>query len=119
MSFTVSAFQDMYASMVPNDQVLVDLLVSNGADGYDEYPGLRAYVMGYRPDEVIDGNSIELNDTRCIILAPDLPAGLRHLERRDRVRLQQDGKAYAVIRWDTKTRRVGSILLAVEAQLRG
>lgn len=119
MSFDLAAFKQMYATMATNDMVRVDIMLSDGVGGYVTYPDIRAFVSGYRPQEVVPGGPIETNDTRCIILAEDLPADLRPLGRGDRILLQSDGKAYSVQRWDTKTRRVGTNLLAAEATLRG
>lgn len=120
MSFDVAAFKSMYAGMATNDHVLLDIELSDGVGGYTVgATGVRAFVSGYRPQDIVDGSSLQANDTRCIILADDLPGGLRPLEKRDRIRLQTDGKAYSVVKWDVKTRRVGPTLLAAEAQLRG
>lgn len=117
--FDTQAFQTMYAAAFANDHVLIDILLSDGAGGYTETPGLRAWVSGYSPDEMVSGSSIETNDTKCIILGEDIPDGLRRLERKDRIRLQTDGKLYSIMAWDAKTRRVGDIVLAVNARLRG
>lgn len=117
--FDVSAFQTMYAASFANDHVLVDILLSDGTGGYNSTLGLRAFVSGYSPQEMVSGDSIQSNDTKCIILGEDLPDGMRRLERKDRIRLQADGKLYSIMAWDDKTRRIGDVVLAVNARLRG
>ena len=117
MSFSSSnAYRSVYARFAADLGITVTVRVNNGT-GFDDYPNIRAFKRNHDPADLIAGGVLQTNDVDLIILAEDLPGGLRPLERKDRITLD-DGKDYAVIEWDHNTRTIGSGDVAVNATVR-
>ncbi len=114
--FDSAQYRDIYDRFLGPLSQDITLQVNNGTD-FDEYPGVRAHVSKWQERDLVPGSSIELGDTRLIIRAETLPAGLRPLEKKDRVYI--DGKLYGVIHWDAVSRKVGDREIAVECTVRG
>ncbi|MCA0944494.1 hypothetical protein LCM08_06195 [Salipiger pacificus] len=92
----------------------IDLLVNNGA-GFDEYPSVPAMVRGFSLDELV--GDVQLGDVKVLILADDLPEGVKLRSRRDRLRI--NGEVYGVIVADPNTRAIAGQTIAWEIQARG
>lgn len=114
--FNAAQYQNMYSRFMGPLAQPVILMINNGA-GWDSYPDVMAHVSRYRESDLIPGGSIRLGDLRLVILAEDLPAGVTRMGLDDRIEV--DGRALAVINWDSNTRSVGDTVIAIEAAVRG
>lgn len=110
-------FQSMH------DMVVADLgvdeavtIMENNGTGFTNHPS-RAVVHQHRESDLVPGGSIQQGDLKVIISATRWPAGLRDLERKDRILIQ--GRPYSVVHFDRFTRTVGGAPVAYEASVRG
>jgi hypothetical protein len=116
MAFSAAQYKAMYNRFLGNMAKTVTLRYNNGVD-YDVYTGVLAYVTRYREADLVPGGSIEIGDLRLIIPTDNMPAGLRNMERKDRIDI--DGRNYSVIHYDTETRAMGPDSVAIEITIRG
>ena len=114
--FSATQYSSIYKKFMGNLAKPVTLRYNNGTD-YDDYPGVMAYVTKYRDSDIVQGGSIEIGDMKLIITADYMPAGLRDMERKDRIDI--DGRNYAVVHYDTETRAMGDTVVAIEISVRG
>ena len=77
----------------------------------------RAVVHQHRETDLVPGGTIQQGDLKLIVSGTRWPAGLRDLERKDRIIIQ--GNAYSVIHFDKFTRNVGGKPVAYEITVRG
>lgn len=77
----------------------------------------RAVVHAHRESDLVPGGTIQQGDLKCIISDTRWPAGLRNLERKDRIKIQ--GRTYSVVHFDRFTRNVGGSPVAYELTVRG
>jgi hypothetical protein len=116
MAFSATQYESMYKRMMLNLGKPVTLRYNNGT-GWDDYPGITAYVTRYREDDIVQGGSIEVGDLRLIVVEDYMPAGLRDMERKDRIDI--DGRNYSVVHFDKETRAMGPDIVAIEIAVRG
>ena len=110
-------FQNMHDFVVADlgvDESVV--LMENNGTGFTNYPS-RAVVHQHKEYDLVPGGTIQQGDLKVIISGTRWPAGLRDLERKDRVEIQ--GKPYSVIHFDRFTRNVGGSPVAYELSCRG
>jgi len=116
MAFAASQYETIYKKFMGNLAKPVTLRYNNGV-GYDDYPGVNAFVSKYKEADLVQGGSIEIGDLKLIITTDYMPTGLRNMERKDRIDI--DGRDYAVIHYDTETRAMGPDSVAIEITVRG
>ena len=88
----------------------------NNGTAFVDHPS-RAVVTQHRESDLIPGGTIQQGDLKLIISGTKWPAGLRDLEKKDRVVIQ--GKPYAVVHFDRFSRNVGGSPVAYELTVRG
>ena len=113
--FNADQYRNMYDRFLGPLSQSVTLKVNNGT-GFDSYT-CTAHVSKSNERDLVAGGSIELGDLRLIILNGDLPAGMRDLEKKDRIEI--DDRVYAVTHWDNYTRKIGENAVAIEVAVRG
>jgi hypothetical protein len=116
MAFSSSAYQNMYKRFLGDLAKPVVLKINNGV-GFDDFPGVLAYVSRYRESDLVQGGSIEIGDLKLVIPTEYLPVGVTVMGRKDRIDI--DDRNYSVIHWDDETRAMGSDSVAIEISVRG
>jgi hypothetical protein len=79
----------------------------------------RARVLGFQPNEIVDGSAIRQGDRRVILLAEDLMREQFPLPLQINDQIVLRGKELAIVAMDDSTRRVGDDLIAYELHVRG
>lgn len=113
--FSATQYSSIYKKFMGNLAKSVTLRYNTGT-GWNDYV-VRAYVTKYRETDIVQGGSIEIGDLKLIITEDYMPAGLRNMERKDRIDI--DGRNYAVVHYDTETRAMGDTVVAIEITVRG
>jgi hypothetical protein len=95
----------------------VGLELRNASGGYDPPIIVKAKVSGFKTTDLIPGGPVVQGDFRAIIRFAALPAGMRPMDKRDRVTWA--GRPYAVLNWDAATHALAGTAMAVELWLKG
>lgn len=108
-------FREAYALIdVVGDEVTLRLRQDDGS--YTDV-ALKAKVSQLKPQDIIAGSTAQVGDLRAIVNAASIPAGMRRLERKDRMLWR--GREYAVLEYDDATASIGADVLAVNIFVRG
>ena len=110
-------FQNMHDFVVNDLRVdeAITIKENNGTTFVDH--ASRAVVSQHREYDLVPGGTIQQGDLKLLISGTRWPAGLRDLERKDRIVIQ--GKPYSVIHFDKFSRNVGGSPVAYELSCRG
>ena len=114
--FSVSDYLALYNRILKPLAQPVDILLNNGT-GFDAPITVQAHVSTLKEHDLVVGGPVLVGDLKLIILYSDLPAGMRPLGKQDRIHIT--GKDYGVILWDTDSRSIQEVTIAVEATVRG
>lgn len=105
-----------YRRLVVTSGETISLVRGFGGNSPVTVTGLRARVIGFRPDEVTGG--VQQGGRKVILLAEDLEASaIPTPAKGDRV--VWNGKTLAVTAVDDASRRIGGIAIAFELEVAG
>lgn len=109
-------FRDAYELIdVVGDLVTLRLRGDDGS--YTDVATIKAKVSQLRPQDIIAGSSAQVGDLRAVLRATSIPAGMRRMERKDRVLWR--GREYAVVEYDDATASIGTEVFGVNIFIRG
>lgn len=115
--FDPAYYKQMYSRILGARSEPVSALINTGSS-YTSYESVPAFVTQYRETDLLPDSSVQVGDLRIVILQDDIDSfSLPRMGKKDRINI--DGRTYAVVHWDTFTRAIAGVTIAVDIAVRG